>query len=187
VIAIVRRWAYSSICRICYISHFSVNLRYLCYLFTDKLTLYGYVRMRTGHIPLCSPVRIGGCLRLLYIIIDWYHRISIPAYAIEQQWWQLGVSKNEMPLMSFIFKMMLVLYQSGLKSGVSSNIYWHASKWSSISFSHWQCPSDREFSFPRFVGLLILSLWLIQTFRRLLRPLFCSRQKASISRLWNLW
>jgi hypothetical protein len=30
---------------------------------------------------------------------------------------------------------------------------------SSISFSHWQCPSDGDFSFPRFVGLLILSLW----------------------------
>jgi hypothetical protein len=52
-----------------------------------------------------------------------------------------------------------ILYQSGLISGVISNIYWHASKWSSISFSHWQCPSDRKFSFPRFVGLLILSLW----------------------------
>jgi hypothetical protein len=65
------------------------------------------------------------------------HRISIPAYAIEQQWWQLGDSKNEMSLMSFIFKMMLVLYQSGLIGGVISNIYWHASKWSSISFSHW--------------------------------------------------
>jgi hypothetical protein len=37
--------------------------------------------------------------------------------------------------------------------------YWHATKWSSISFSHWQCPSDGGFSFPRFVGLLILSLW----------------------------
>jgi hypothetical protein len=40
------------------------------------------------------------------------HRISIPAYAIEQQWWQLGVSKNEISLMSFISKIMLVLYQS---------------------------------------------------------------------------
>jgi hypothetical protein len=50
-------------------------------------------------------------------------------------------------------------YQSRVISGYISNIYWHASKWSSISFSHWQCPSDREFSFPRFVGLLILSLW----------------------------
>jgi hypothetical protein len=77
------------------------------------------------------------------------HRISIPAYAIEQQWWQLGVSKNDM---SLIFKMMLVLYQSGLITGVITNIYWHASKWSSISFSHSQSPSDREFSFPRFVG-----------------------------------
>jgi hypothetical protein len=62
--------------------------------------------------------------------------------------------------MSFIFKTMLVLYQSVLISGSISNIYWHASKWSSISFSHWQCPTDREFSFPRFVGLLILSLCL---------------------------
>jgi hypothetical protein len=49
------------------------------------------------------------------------HRISIPAYAIEQQWWQLGVSKNEMSLMSYIFKMMLVLYQSGWISGVSDD------------------------------------------------------------------
>jgi hypothetical protein len=81
------------------------------------------------------------------------HRIGIPAYGIEQQRWQLGDSKNEMSLMSFIYKMMLVLYQSGLKSGVISNIYWHASKFSSISFSHWQCPSDCEFSFLRFVGL----------------------------------
>jgi hypothetical protein len=87
------------------------------------------------------------------------HRISIPAYTIEQEWWQLGDSKNEMSLMSFIYKMMLVLYQSGVISGYISNIFWHASKWSSISFSHWQCPSDREFSFPRFVDLLILSLW----------------------------
>jgi hypothetical protein len=36
---------------------------------------------------------------------------------------------------------------------------WHASKRLSNSFSHWQCPSDGDFSFPRFVGLLILSLW----------------------------
>jgi hypothetical protein len=32
-------------------------------------------------------------------------------------------------------------------------------KWSSIIFSHWQCPSDGDFSLPRFVGPLILSLW----------------------------
>jgi hypothetical protein len=37
--------------------------------------------------------------------------------------------------------------------------YRHASKWSSISFLDWQCPSDEDFSFPRFVGPLILSLW----------------------------
>jgi hypothetical protein len=35
--------------------------------------------------------------------------------------------------------------------------YWHAIKWS-VSFSQWQCPSDGDFSFPRFVVLLILSL-----------------------------
>jgi hypothetical protein len=63
--------------------------------------------------------------------------------------------------MSFIFKMMLVLYQSVSLCGSISNIYWHANKWSSISFSHWQCPSDRVFSFPRFVGLLILTLWYV--------------------------
>jgi hypothetical protein len=36
--------------------------------------------------------------------------------------------------------------------------YWHATKWSSIFFSQCQCPSDGNFSFPRFIGLLILSL-----------------------------
>jgi hypothetical protein len=87
------------------------------------------------------------------------HRISIPAYAVEQQWWQSGVPKIEISLVSFIFKMMLVLYQCVSLSGSISIFYWHANKWSSISFSHWQCPSDQEFSFPRFVGLLILSLW----------------------------
>jgi hypothetical protein len=96
------------------------------------------------HRPRCIT---GKCL---------FHRISITAYAVEQQW-QSGVPKNEMSLMSFIFKMTLVFYQNVSIS--ISNIYWHASKWSSISFSHWQSPSDREFSFPRFVGLLILSLW----------------------------
>jgi hypothetical protein len=30
---------------------------------------------------------------------------------------------------------------------------------SCISFSHGQCPLDRDFSFPHLVGLLILSLW----------------------------
>jgi hypothetical protein len=94
--------------------------------------------------------------RTLMFIFWNAHRISIPAYAVEQQRRQSGVPKNEMSFMSFIFKTMLVLYQSVSISGSISNIYWHASKWSSISFSHWQCPSDREFSFPRFVGLLIL-------------------------------
>jgi hypothetical protein len=35
-----------------------------------------------------------------------------------------------------------------------------SSKWSSISFSHWQCSSDGDFSFPRVVGLLMQNLWL---------------------------
>jgi hypothetical protein len=100
---------------------------------------------------------ISTALELIYNCIA--HRISIPAYAVEQQWWQSGVPKSEKSLMSFIFKMMLVLYQSVSISGSISNIYWNASKWSSISFLHWQCPSDREFFFPRFVGLLILSPW----------------------------
>jgi hypothetical protein len=81
--------------------------------------------------------------------------------------------------MSFIFKMMLILYQSVSISGSISIIYWHASKCSSISFSHWQCPSDREFSFPLFVDLLIQSLWfmlwLIYTIINiLLLVVFCS-------------
>jgi hypothetical protein len=73
--------------------------------------------------------------------------------------WQLVLTCHETTLMSFIFKVMLDLYQSVTISGSISNIYWHASKRSSISFSHRQCPSDRELSFPRFVDLLILSLW----------------------------
>jgi hypothetical protein len=31
-----------------------------------------------------------------YVYHSLNHRISIPAYAIEQQLWQLGVPKNEM-------------------------------------------------------------------------------------------
>jgi hypothetical protein len=55
----------------------------------------------------------------------------------------------------------------------SFKIYWHASKRSSISFLNWQCPSDGDFSFPRFVGLLIISLWLHQTilFRMVVKSL----------------
>jgi hypothetical protein len=37
-------------------------------------------------------------------LICFCHTISIPAYVIEQQWWQSGVPKNEMLLMSLIFK-----------------------------------------------------------------------------------
>jgi hypothetical protein len=44
--------------------------------------------------------------------------------------------------------------------------YWHASKWSSISFSHWQCPSYGDFSFPRLVGFSILSLRLYCLWQR---------------------
>jgi hypothetical protein len=36
---------------------------------------------------------------------------------------------------------------------------WHANIWSPISFSHWQCPSGWDFSFPHFVGVLILDLY----------------------------
>jgi hypothetical protein len=88
-----------------------------------------------------------------------HHRISILAYAIEQQRWQLGVPKNEISLMSLAFKNDARSLASVSLCGTFSKICWHASKWSSISFSHWQCPSDGDFSFPRFVGLLILSLW----------------------------
>jgi hypothetical protein len=47
--------------------------------------------------------RTGDVFRLATLdgFID---RISIPAYAKGQQWWQSGVPKNEMSLMSFIFK-----------------------------------------------------------------------------------
>jgi hypothetical protein len=43
-------------------------------------------------------------LYLLLILDILNHRISIPAYAIEQQWWQSDVANNEMSLMSLIFK-----------------------------------------------------------------------------------
>jgi hypothetical protein len=38
------------------------------------------------------------------LLIGYNHKISIPAYAIEQQYWQSGVPKNEMSLMSLIIK-----------------------------------------------------------------------------------
>jgi hypothetical protein len=67
---------------------------------------------------------------------------------------------------------MLALYQIVSLCGSISRICWHASKWPSISFLHWQCPSDGDFFFPRFVGLLIISLWVvydvINLFNRLL-------------------
>jgi hypothetical protein len=44
--------------------------------------------------------------------------------------------------------------------GSLSKICWHPNKWSSISFSHWQCPLHRDFSFSCFVGLLI-TLWFV--------------------------
>jgi hypothetical protein len=78
--------------------------------------------------------------------------------------------------------MMLVLYQSLSISGSISNIYWHARQWSSISFSHWQCPSDREFSFPRFVGLLMLSLCLKQWFNQIYSYVL-ERFKSSLERI----
>jgi hypothetical protein len=40
----------------------------------------------------------------VWTVVCFSHRISIPAYAIEQRWWQPGVPKNEMSLMSLIFK-----------------------------------------------------------------------------------
>jgi hypothetical protein len=116
-----------------------------------------------------------------------YHRISILAYAIEQQWWQLGVPKNEMSLISFIFKMMLVLYQSVSISGSISNIYWHACKWSSISFSHWQCPRDSEFSFPRFVGQLILRLWSVPLLFKKIIPRSLNKNKRNHFRFQTPW
>jgi hypothetical protein len=82
------------------------------------------------------------------------HRISNPAYAIEQ-WWQSDISKNEMSLMSLIFKNYARSWARRVAKWLSFKNYWHASKWSSIFFSHWQCPSDGDFSFPRFVDLLI--------------------------------
>jgi hypothetical protein len=88
-----------------------------------------------------------------------YTRISIPAYAIEQQWGQSGVPKNEM---SLTFKNNARSFVTRVTMWLSFKNYWHANKWSSISFSHWQCPSDGDFSYPRFVGLLILSLCFIQ-------------------------
>jgi hypothetical protein len=56
-------------------------------------------------------------LEMIFIIVPSYefkcdsykHRISIPAFAIEQQWWQLGVPKNEMSLMALIYEMIVAL------------------------------------------------------------------------------
>jgi hypothetical protein len=129
------------------------------------------------------------------------HRISFPAYAIEPQWWQTGVPKNEMSFFFLPFPILsgvgttcfssccdkdsAIIFTTGrlpdvsppwecrwnvinfqkwcslfsILNGSFSRIWWHANKWLSISFSHWQCPSDGDFSFPCFVGILILSLW----------------------------
>jgi hypothetical protein len=108
-----------------------------------------------------SLLRQIGCQTLFYTMLWWlsfWHRISIPAYAIEQQCWQSGVPKNEMSLMSLMFKNCAFWIAKPVTMWHYFKNYWHAIKWSSISFSHWQCPSDGDFSFPRFVGLLILSL-----------------------------
>jgi hypothetical protein len=83
-----------------------------------------------------------------------YHRIKIPVYATEHQWWQSNVPKNKMSL----------IFNNDARSLLTLTFknYWWASKWSPISFSHWQCPSDGDFSFPRFVSLLMLSLWAVR-------------------------
>jgi hypothetical protein len=67
--------------------------------------------------------------------------------------------KNGVSLMSLIFKND-ALSLGWVTSWHSLKNYWHVSKWSPISFSHCQWPLDGDFSFPRFVGLVILSLWL---------------------------
>jgi hypothetical protein len=61
-----------------------------------------------------------------------------------------GLPKNEMSLTSFIFKMMLVLYQSVSISSSISNIYWHARP--SISFSHLTVPIRSWVLFPTLCG-----------------------------------
>jgi hypothetical protein len=67
-------------------------------------------------------------------------------------------SKNLMSLISSV-KNYSGLLARRVTMWLSVKNCWHASKWSSISFWHWQYPPDRDFTFPRFVGLLILSLW----------------------------
>jgi hypothetical protein len=109
-----------------------------------------YIAPFMGHCYLRISNKYGSLTR--------NHRISIPAYAIEQQEWQSGVPKNEMSLMSLIFNNDASSIAKRDTMWHYFNNCWHATKWSSISFSHWQCPSDGDFSFLRFVGLLILSL-----------------------------
>jgi hypothetical protein len=65
--------------------------------------------------------------------------------------------------MSLTFKNDAFLIARRVTMGHYFKNYWHASKWSSISSSHWKSPSFGNFSFPRFVGLLILSLWFQHT------------------------
>jgi hypothetical protein len=66
---------------------------------------------------------------------------------------------------------------------------WHASKWSFISFSHWPCPSDRDFSFPRFVGLLKLSLWFYPLSGTIVKALFSLGVDGAdiVQYLFQLW
>jgi hypothetical protein len=76
-----------------------------------------------------------------------------------KQWWQSDVPINEMSLMSLIFKNDTRSLVKWVTMWLSFKICWYATKWSSISFSHWQCPSDGDFSFTRLFGVLILSIW----------------------------
>jgi hypothetical protein len=55
--------------------------------------------------------------------------------------------------MSFMFKTAARSLARLVTMWLSVKNCWHDNKWSSISFWHWQCASDRYFSFTRFVGL----------------------------------
>jgi hypothetical protein len=61
--------------------------------------------------------------------------------------------------MSFMFKNDARSFARRITMWYSVKNCWHDSEWSSISFWHWQCPWDGDFSFTRFVRLLTLSLW----------------------------
>jgi hypothetical protein len=101
----------------------------------------------------CTPNVLTASFILIYINI-----FQLLCCSVNVNLWKQGVPKNDMSLMSLIFKNNARSLARRVTMCLSVKNCWHASKWWSISFLHWQFPSDGDFSFPRFVALLSLRI-----------------------------